>query len=95
MKNVKPGHACPILCLDAGHAGEYNQSPVVAAYYESNMNWKLHLLLKAELEGYGIQVKTTRASQGRDLALDKRGKAAKGCDLFLIEGVENSTTKQL
>lgn len=83
MKNVKPGHACPIVCLDAGHAGKYNRSPVVPAYYESDMNWKLHLLLKAQLESYGIQVKTTRASQGRDLALDKRGKASKGCDLFL------------
>ena len=83
MKNVKPGHTCPIVCLDAGHAGKYNRSPVVPAYYESDMNWKLHLLLKAQLESYGIQVKTTRASQGRDLALDKRGKASKGCDLFL------------
>lgn len=83
MKNVKPGHACPIVCLDAGHAGKYNRSPVMPAYYESDMNWKLHLLLKAELEGYGIQVKTTRASQGRDLALYKRGAASEGADLIV------------
>lgn len=83
MKNVKPGHACPIVCLDAGHYGKYNRSPVVPAYYESDMNWKLHLLLKAELEGYGIQVKTTRASQGRDLALYKRGAASEGADLIV------------
>ncbi len=83
MKNVKPGHTRPIVCLDAGHYGKYNRSPVVPAYYESDMNWKLHLLLKAELEGYGIQVKTTRASQGRDLALYKRGAASEGSDLIV------------
>ena len=33
------------VCLDAGHWGKYNRSPVVPAYYESEMNWKLHLLL--------------------------------------------------
>ena len=39
------------ICLDAGHVGsKYNQSPVVKTYYESAMNWKLHLKLKAELE---------------------------------------------
>lgn len=83
MKNIKPGHTRPIVCLDAGHYGKYNRSPVVPAYYESNMNWKLHLLLKAELESFGIQVKTTRASQGRDLALNKRGAAAEDADFFL------------
>ena len=71
------------VCLDAGHYGKYNRSPVVPEYYESDMNWKLHLLLKAELEKYGIEVITTRASQDKDLALESRGKASKGCDLFL------------
>ena len=47
------------------------------------MNWKLHLLLKAELEKYGIEVITTRASQDKDLALESRGKASKGSNLFI------------
>lgn len=72
-----------IICLDAGHYGKYNRSPGVAAYYESDMAWKLHLLLKKHLEGYGIQVKTTRPAQAGDLALESRGKAAAGCDLFI------------
>ena len=38
------------LCLDAGHYGKYNQSPVVPAYWESEFTWKFHLLLKSELE---------------------------------------------
>lgn len=76
MKKVK-------VCLDAGHYGKYNRSPVVKEYYESDMNWKLHNYLKAELESYGIQVKTTRATQAKDLALTSRGKASKGYDLFL------------
>ena len=44
------------ICLDAGHYGKYNQSPAVSKYYESDMAWKLHLLLKKELEAYGIEV---------------------------------------
>ena len=55
------------ICLDAGHYGQYNQSPVVPEYYESEMTWKLHLLLKAELEKYGFEVKTTRADQTKDM----------------------------
>lgn len=83
MKNVKTGHVKPIVCLDAGHYGKYNRSPVVKAYYESDMNWKLHNLLKAELEKYGIEVKVTRIEQAKDMALEDRGKASAGCDLFL------------
>ena len=83
MKNVKSGHTQPIVCLDAGHYGKYNRSPAIREYYESGMNWELHLLLKAELEKYGIKVKTTRANKDKDLGLTDRGKASKDCDLFL------------
>lgn len=83
MKNVKTGHKQPIVCLDAGHYGKYNRSPVVPEYYESDMNWKLQNLLKAELEKYDIQVKTTRADKNKDLALESRGKASKDADLFI------------
>ncbi len=71
------------ICLDAGHYGKYNQSPVNKAYWESEFTWKFHLLLKAELERYGVEVITTRADQAKDLALISRGKKAQGCDLFL------------
>lgn len=71
------------ICLDAGHYGKYNQSPVVKSYYESDMNWKLHLLLKKYLEQYGIEVIQTRSNQATDLGLIARGNKAKGCDLFL------------
>lgn len=71
------------ICLDAGHYGKYNRSPVVPAYYESNMVWKLHLLLKKELERFGIEVITTRSSQAKDLDVVSRGAAARGCDLFI------------
>ena len=83
MKNVKTGHKQPIVCLDAGHYGKYNRSPVVPEYYESDMNWKLQNLLKAELEKYGIQVKTARADKDKDLALVARGKVSKDADLFI------------
>lgn len=71
------------ICIDAGHYGSYNRSPGVKSYYESKQMWKLHLLLEKELEAYGVEVITTRAEQSKDLALEKRGKMAKGCDLFI------------
>ncbi len=71
------------ICLDAGHYGKYNQSPCNKAYYESDMNWKLHLLLKKYLEEYGAEVVTTRAEQKTDRVLYDRGTASAGCDLFL------------
>lgn len=83
MKNVKAGHTKPIVSLDAGHYGKYNQSPAVPEYYESDMNWKLHLKLKAELEKYGIEVRTTRADKDTDLGLTARGRKADGCDVLL------------
>ncbi|MBE6847813.1 MAG: N-acetylmuramoyl-L-alanine amidase [Ruminococcus sp.] len=71
------------ICLDAGHFGKYNPSPIVKGYYEAEMAWKLHLLLKAELESYGCEVITTRGDQAKDMEVSKRGKAAQGCDLFI------------
>lgn len=71
------------ICIDAGHYGNYNQSPVNKAYYESQMVWKLHNYLKAELEQFGVTIITTRSDQTKDLGLTSRGKKAKGCDLFL------------
>lgn len=71
------------VCLDAGHYGKYNRSPVNGAYFESDMSWKLHLKLKPALEAYGIEVVTTRPTQAGDLGLEARGKKAEGCDLFL------------
>ena len=71
------------ICLDAGHYGQYNQSPCNKNYYESDMTWDLHLKLKKYLEGYGVKVITTRNDQAKDLALASRGKKAKGCDLFI------------
>lgn len=71
------------ICIDAGHYGKVNRSPVVPEYYESDMAWELHLLLKTELEKRGISVITTRPAQAQDLELTARGRKAAGCDLFL------------
>lgn len=72
------------ICLDAGHVGsKYNQSPVVKTYYESTMNWKLHLKLKDELEARGFEVITTRADIDTDLGVYERGAASKGCNVFI------------
>lgn len=83
MKNVKTGHTVPVVCLDAGHYGKYNRSPAVPEFWESEFNWRFHLLLKAALEKYGMEVRTTRADAGQDLGLVDRGRASEGCDLFL------------
>lgn len=71
------------ICIDAGHYGKYNRSPANRNYYESEVMWELHLLLKKYLEQYGIEVITTRTEQAKDLGLLTRGKKSKGCDLFL------------
>lgn len=71
------------ICLDAGHYGKYNNSPANRAYWESDFSWKFHLMLKAALERYGVQVITTRANKDKDLGLESRGRKAAGCDLFL------------
>lgn len=83
MKNVKPVQTPPVVCIDAGHYGKRNRSPVVPEYYESEMNWKLQGYQKEELEKYGIQVITTRKDQKKDMALLARGKASKDCDVFI------------
>lgn len=71
------------IVLDAGHAGQFNRSPVYSPYWESEMTWKLYRLLRQELEAYGFQVTGTRADQTKDMLVYNRGKAAKGADLFL------------
>ena len=69
--------------LDAGHYGYRNQSPVVPEYYESQRMWRLCEYLYDELKAYGFEVFKTRWDISRDLALEKRGKMAKGCELFI------------
>lgn len=71
------------VCIDAGHYGKYNRCPGIPEYYESEVMWKLHLLQKKYLEALGIEVITTRSNKSKDLALQTRGKKAKGCDLFI------------
>lgn len=83
MKNVKPGHTRPIVCIDAGHYGLYNRSPVAPEYYESTMTWALAFLLDTQLSLYGIEVRHTRADPDKDMALTARGQASQGADLFL------------
>ena len=58
--NKADGHTQPIICLDAGHYGKYNSSPAIPEYYESDMNRKLHLMLKSSLEKYGIKANAER-----------------------------------
>ena len=81
------------ICIDAGHYGKYNQSPANKAYYESEMAWKLHLLLKKYLEQYGFEVILTRADQKKDMRLKDRGRKANGCDLLL--SIHSNAAKKL
>lgn len=83
MKNLKEGHTRPVVILDAGHYGKFNRSPGIPEYYESEMNWKLHLMLQEELEKYGMEVKFTRLEQAEDLEVSARGRLAEDCDLLL------------
>lgn len=72
-----------VICIDAGHYGKYNRCPAIPEYYESDMAWKLHILLKNYLEQMGATVIVTRPNQSVDKALKARGMTAEGCDLFI------------
>ena len=72
-----------VICIDAGHYGKYNRCPAIPEYYESDMAWKLHILLKNYLEALGATVIVTRPNQSVDKALKARGMTAEGCDLFI------------
>lgn len=71
------------VMIDAGHYSYYNQSNVFKSYYEGNMSWTLHKLLKKELEALGIKVGVTRSLRDKDLKLYDRGYKAKGYDMFV------------
>ncbi len=71
------------IMLDAGHYGLYNRSPVVPEYWESQAMWKLHFMLKAELEKYGFEVSETRTEQEVDLEVTRRGRLAKDYNLLI------------
>lgn len=73
------------IMLDAGHYGRTNRSPCNTnpTYYESEMSWKLHNYLKAELLKYGFTVGVTRTDQTKDLLAYYRGEKAQGYDMFL------------
>ena len=81
-ENAKPLTG-KVICIDAGHYSKYNRCPAIPEYYESDMAWKLHLMLKAYLEELGATVILTRPNQSVDKALKERGMTAKDCDLFL------------
>lgn len=71
------------ICVDAGHYGKYNHSPVNSAYWESDFTWAFHILLVDALRERGVEVITTREDKEKDLALESRGFCSEGCDLFL------------
>ena len=73
------------ICIDAGHYGKANRCPAIPEYYESDMVWKLSQMQKKYLEGMGHTVVMTRSDKNKDLALVSRGKASKGCDLFISD----------
>ena len=83
------------ICIDAGHYGKYNRSTVIPGYYESDMVWKLHLLQKEILEGYGFEVVLTRSKQAADRALYDRGYAAKGSVLFISDHSNACSTESV
>lgn len=83
------------VCIDAGHYGKYNRSPVNSGYYESVQMWELHNLLATALKKRGISVVKTRATQANDLALTTRGRLANGCDLFISLHSNASSTESV
>lgn len=71
------------ICIDCGHYGKYNQSPVLKEYYESIFAWELGQLMRKYFLEYDVEVIMTRNNINKDLALYNRGALSKGCDLFI------------
>ncbi|WP_099202980.1 cell wall-binding repeat-containing protein [Miniphocaeibacter massiliensis] len=74
------------ILLDPGHgAGSTHNRGYVGPKWknEGDGNYYFSLLLKKELEAYGIKVGTTRSSISANPDLAPRGEAAKGYNLFI------------
>lgn len=73
------------ILLDPGHAKGHNRGYVGPKWkHEGDGNYHFSVLLKKELERYGIIVGTTRTSNTTyDIPLSTRGQSAKGYDLFI------------
>jgi len=83
------------VCIDAGHDNKANRSPVNSKYYESDFTFAYTNYEKDELERLGFDVVLTRSSQNQDLSLDKRGKASKGCALFISNHTDACGTESV
>ena len=84
------------ICVDAGHYGKINHSPVNPDYWESDFTWNYHFYLVDALRSHGFDVITTRAYKDVDMDLEERGRCSIGCDLFLsvhsnATGTSNTT----
>ena len=71
------------IMLDPGHGqgSKFNRGSKLGN--EGDNNWEYSLILKKELEKYGIVVGTTRPNKSDNPGLEARGKMAKGYDLFI------------
>lgn len=80
------------ICLDPGHYGSRYNAGAVLGYYESATVWKLTQYEKEYLEQMGIDVVVTRNSINENPDLTVRGKMASGCDLFISNHTNASST---
>ena len=71
------------IILDAGHGqgSAHNRGSVIGN--EGDNNYAFSLVLKKELEKYGIQVGLTRPNPAQDPSLNARGAMAAGYDMFI------------
>ncbi|MDL2310425.1 cell wall-binding repeat-containing protein [Peptostreptococcaceae bacterium OttesenSCG-928-C18] len=87
LQKVALGFKDVCILLDPGHASgrTHNRGYVGAKWKnEGDGNYAFSLILKKELEAYGIIVGTTRpANTAYDKPLADRGKEAQGYDLFI------------
>lgn len=84
--SIQGGNTSVKILLDPGHgAGSAHNRGYVGPRWknEGDGNYYFSLLLKKELEAYGIKVGTTRSSIGKDPSLTSRGQSANGYDLFI------------
>lgn len=73
------------ILIDAGHGAGAAHNRGGVCFNEGDNNYHFSLVLKAELEKYGVQVGLTRTNINQNPELHVRSKMGEGYDLFLSQ----------
>lgn len=82
------------ICIDSGHYGSTYNKGAHAEYFESARMFKLTQYQKEALESLGLSVILVRKNINDNPELTARGRKAQGCDLFISNHSNASSSSQ-